>query len=71
MPKTPDQLMEAETIIRWDESREVASLWTASSKVAKEWKSYGFPVVSSGALGSGWDCEVPIDRIRYAPLKKA
>ena len=67
MPKTPDQLMEAETIIRWDESRTTATLWTASAAIRKEWASFGYPVTEAG--GKSWACEVPIDRITYKPLK--
>jgi len=68
MPKTPDQLMEAETIIRWDESRDTAILWTASATVRKQWKSFGFEVHESTVRGS-WFSQVPIDRIIYKPLK--
>lgn len=66
--KTNDQLMEAETIIRWDESSEEAVLWTASIVVRKQWKSFGFEVGET-AGGKGWACRVPIDRITYKPLK--
>jgi hypothetical protein len=71
MPKTPDQLMEAETIIRWDESSEEAYLWTSSSKIQKEWKSFGYVVtdVSTPKWGKAWWTRVPIDRITYKPLK--
>lgn len=71
MAKTPDKLMEAETVIRWDEASEVAVLWTASAKVRREWESFGFPVekITHGRVW-GWRVEVPVDRITYRPVKK-
>lgn len=66
--KTPDQLMEAETILRFDESGLDAYLWTASRKVMKDWVSFGFPVKEARKPGCWW-CDVPIDRITYRPLK--
>lgn len=71
MPKSPEALMETETIIRWDELNPVAVLWTASAKVRREWESFGFkPVARCDKDGSGWRTEVPIDRITYKPVKK-
>ena len=66
--KTYDQQLEAETIIRWDETGELAVLWTASSATRKAWKSYGFPVVED-QYGC-WSCRVPIDRVTYKPMKR-
>ena len=63
MARSDDSKMEAETIIRWDETDELATLWTTSPKVRQEWKSYGFPV-------EGWCTRVPKDRISYKLLKK-
>lgn len=60
--------METETIIRWDESADTATLWTASPAVRKQWSGYGFPV---GIVGGGWGCVVPADRLSYKPLKGA
>jgi len=68
MAKTLDQQLEAETLIRWDESSNQAVLWTASPKIRKEWKSYGFPVKAVSL--SGWTCQVPVDRISYRPFKE-
>jgi len=67
MAKTLDQQLEAETIIRWDETGELAVLWTASSATRKAWKSYGFPVVED-QYGC-WSCRVPIDQVTYKPFK--
>ena len=60
--------MEAETIIRWDETDDPAVLWTASPSVRREWESWGFPVV---VQGGGWRSEVDRRRISYKPFKKA
>jgi hypothetical protein len=68
MPKTPDQLMETETIIRWDESSTEAVLWTASNAVRKQWESFGFVNLGTNKHGI---FRVPIDRITYKPLKDA
>ena len=67
MAKSFDTLMEAETVIRWDETGEPAKLWTASTKVRREWESYGFPV---RVHGGGWCAEVPMNRISYKPMRK-
>lgn len=62
-----DTLIERETIIRWDESEPVATLWTASPKVRKVWESYGFPITVTE--GGGWRSTVPVDRISYRTYK--
>lgn len=69
MAKSYDSKMEAETIIRWDETDELATLWTASPKVRQEWKSYGFPV-EPYVIRQGWHTRVPKDRISYKLFKK-
>lgn len=66
--RTPQQLQETETHIRWDETDDPAVLWTASAKVRREWESFGFPV--QGDPFNGWRVEVPKDRVSYKPLKK-
>lgn len=67
MPLTEERKMENETHIRWDETGELAVLWTASGGVAKQWRSYGFPV---GVVVGGWMAKVPADRVTYKPMKK-
>jgi len=67
MAKTLDQQLEAETIIRWDETGGFAKLWTASTVTRKIWKSFGFPVAEDAY---GWVCWVPVDRISYKPIRK-
>lgn len=68
MAKSIETLMETETYIRWDETKELAVLWTASPSVRREWESFGFPVQGDA---KGWRTEVPKDRISYKPMKKA
>lgn len=68
MPKTPQSKLETETIIRWDESGELATLWTASVPVRNEWRAMGFPVAEHGG---GWCARVPPDRIFYKTLPKS
>ena len=69
MAKSDDSKMEAETVIRWDETDELAILWTASPKVRREWESYLFPVVAFPIAGAGtkagWSTRVPKNRISY------
>jgi hypothetical protein len=69
--KSPEQLLEAETIIRWDMTGENAVLWTADPKVRKDWESFGFPVKVSALTGKAWFCHVPVDRITFKPMKGA
>lgn len=66
--KLLDKQLENETIIRWDESRDTAVLYTASSAVRKQWKSFGFEIHESQTK-DGWFSQVPIDRITYKPLR--
>ena len=66
MAKSTDTLKEIETIIRWDETDDLAYLWTASPKVRREWESYKFPVE---VWGGGWRAFVPKDRMSYKILK--
>lgn len=68
MPRSEQSKLEAETIIRWDDTGEPVTLWTASATVRREWQSYGFPVVEHG---SGWQALVAVDRITYKPVKKS
>ncbi len=67
MPKSDEKLLEMETTILWNELEPVATLWTASPKVRKEWESFGFPVE---VWGGGWRAQCPKDRISYRMLKK-
>lgn len=68
--KSLEKQMEAETIIRWDETDDLAILWTASAPVRQEWESFGFPVkISEGSI-RGWESRVPKDRISYKTLRK-
>ena len=67
MARSKESKMEAETHIRWDETDELAVLWTASPKVRSEWESYLFPVVPSGG---GWKAEVPRNRVTYKTFQK-
>ncbi len=66
MAKTIDSLRENETIILFNESDDLATLYTATPSVRREWESYGFPV--SGDK-QGWRTQVPKDRIGYKTLK--
>ncbi len=68
MARSEESKMEAETIIRFDETDGPATLWTATPSVRREWESFGFPV---RADGGGWRSEVPKDRLSYKMLKKA
>lgn len=68
MSRTEQSKLETETIIRWDETGEHATLWTASVTTKNEWKSFGFPVVE-GPRGRTWTCRVPVDRIGYKPFR--
>lgn len=68
MAKSQQTLMETETIIRWDETGDLAVLWTASVPMRREWESYGFPVEP---YGGGWRVQCPVDRISYKPFKKS
>ena len=67
MARSEQSKLECETVIRWDESGELATLWTASPAVRKEWQSYKFPVEE---FGGGWRSRVPVDRISYKLFKK-
>jgi len=67
MAKTLDQQLEAETIIRWDETGELAVLWTASSAPRKAGESYGFCVVEE-QCGCGL-CRVHFEEVTYMPFK--
>ncbi len=67
MAKSLQSLQETETIIRFDETDDLAILWTASPSVRREWESFGFkPFVN----GSGWSTRVPKNRISYKMFKK-
>ena len=66
---TDSSKLEKETIIRWDETDEPAILWTVSAKVRQEWEAHNFPVKKC-KMGSGWQCQVPKDRISYKVFKK-
>lgn len=66
MAKSPTQLLENETTIRFDETGSPAVLWTASIPVRNEWRAAGFPVL---VVGGGWGCRVPVDRITYKVMK--
>ena len=69
--KTEQSKLEAETVIRWDETGEPAVLWTASVAVRNEWRTCGYPVLPMHPTdGGGWRVEVPVDRIIFKPLKK-
>jgi hypothetical protein len=68
MAKSEDSKMEAETIIRWDETDAHAILWTLSPKVRQVWDSYLFPVQPSGR---GWTARVPSHRITYKTFAKS
>jgi hypothetical protein len=63
-----DKLMETETTIRWDALDSIATMWTASISVRREWTANGFPIVESGR---GWASTVPSNRISYKTLKIA
>jgi hypothetical protein len=74
MAKSPEQLLETETIILWSEAENVAVLDTASPAVRKTWESFGFPVkavVNAKGKVTGWTARVPVDRISYKPMKGA
>lgn len=59
---------EQETIIRWDEAGELASLWTASSRVAARWRRAGVTVETKH--GSYWAL-VSKRRVRIAKPRRA
>jgi len=65
-----DTLMERETTIRFDETGEDATLWTASIPVKREWESLGYPIRQPVTGQRGWWVEVPVDRINFKPLRK-
>jgi hypothetical protein len=69
--RTDDTLMERETVIRWDETDGLATLWTASAKTRQEWDSFGFPVteIKRAKAGTVWVAAVPKDRISYKPVR--
>ena len=67
MAKSDDSKAECETLIRFDETEELAYLYTATASVRREWESYGFPVQGDK---QGWRCRVPKDRVGYKPMKK-
>ncbi len=43
-PKAEQDARERETIIQWDAFEESLVAWTADPKVAKKWRSMGWPV---------------------------
>ena len=59
---------ERETVIRFDEAGEFASLWTASSRVAARWRRVGVTVETKH--GSYWAL-VPKQRVRITKPRKA
>ncbi len=65
--KTDQSKQEAETTIRWDETGEPATLWTASVKVRNEWRLCGYDYQ---VQGGGWRTIAPVDRIVFKPLKR-
>lgn len=71
--KSEEQLMEAETTIRWDETDAPAALFTCSIKTRNEWRAYGFKIRESriGTQVYGWYADVPKDRITYKMFRTA
>ena len=70
MARSEQSKQEAESTIRWDESADVAYLWTASIATRNVWRSYGFPLLDmKGPKNSGWFAKVPLNRISYKPIK--
>lgn len=67
MAKSEQSRREAETIILWNEEDPLATLWTASAKVKREWESFGFAVQGKG---DGWVVQCPKNRITYRTLQK-
>jgi hypothetical protein len=67
MAKTEQSKQEAESIIRWSEADDMATLWTGSAATRKVWESYGFPMRVDGG---GWRGEVAVDRLSYKPIRQ-
>jgi hypothetical protein len=65
-----DTLMERETTIRFDETGEDATLWTASIPVKREWESLKYDVKQMVPNSRSWIARVPVDRIGFKPLKR-
>jgi hypothetical protein len=64
----PLSRQEQETVIRFDEAGELASLWTASSRVAARWRRAGLEVTEG--RGSWWT-SVSKRRVRIAKVRRA
>lgn len=70
MPKLTDETkQERETIVRWDETDELAYLWTASVPIRNEWKGLGYELKPT--FREGWEARVPKDRVSFKPAKKS
>lgn len=65
--RTEESKAESETVIRFDETTELAFLWTASARVRREWEDAGFPV--QGHV-SGWTARVPTRMVTYRYMTK-
>ena len=64
-----DTLMERETTLRYDESDDLAWLFTASIPVRNEWQSLGY-VAQPGISRGTWTLRVNKDRIVLKPAKR-
>lgn len=54
---------ERETLIRFDESTQIATVYTASYVMYRSLKKEGYPIVKKDA--SGWWFEIPVEDILF------
>jgi hypothetical protein len=73
MPKlSPETQMERETIVRWDDTKDDAYLWTASPTVHRKWERLNYTITTEG--GHFWKARIPVRLItlrRNSPRKRA
>ncbi len=70
MTPQDEKLYEAETHIRWNKLEPLATMFTADILVKREWESLNYPVTQPMKGVKGWLVTVPIDRVRFKPLRK-
>jgi hypothetical protein len=64
---------EQETIIRWDQERHIAVLFTSTPLEARKWSQLGYEVAVCGRTPAGeargWRAEAPRDAVRLRKME--
>jgi hypothetical protein len=69
---TSDRDLEAETILRWDRTCDVALLYTADPAEMRRWQKLGYDVQVYGrrrGRPSGWQAHVPVVAVALLPIR--